>query len=160
MAGAVNHCSVDRTPSARAAQSALRSVRIGHHRGVPALTYEVRNGKSSWGGRYLRDWVGDLTAMIVERFQPTKVILFGSVADGTDGPDSDLDLLVVLDDAPVDRRRELMVALRQATRALDVPRDLLVTSATDFERNQSAVGTTEYEPAHHGIVVYERQPAA
>ena len=34
----------------------------------------------------------DITALIVERFEPAKVILFGSVAEGTDGPDSDLDL--------------------------------------------------------------------
>ncbi len=124
------------------------------------MTYEVRNGKSSWGGRPLREWVDDVTALIVERFQPTKVILFGSVADGTDGPDSDLDLLVVLDEAPPDRRRELMVALRRSTRDLDIPRDLLVTSTADFERNRSVIGTTEYEPANHDVVVYERQSAA
>jgi predicted nucleotidyltransferase len=97
---------------------------------------------------------------IVEQFEPAKVILFGSVAEGTDGPDSDLDLLVVLDDAPVDQRRSLMVALRRATRTLDLPRDLLVTSLADVERNQSVGGTTEYEPANHGIVVYERRAAA
>lgn len=125
---------------------------------MAALSYEVRNGKASWGGRPLGDWVGDVTALIVEWFRPAKVVLFGSVAERTDGPDSDLDLLVVLDAAPVDQRRQLMVALRQATRTLDVPRDLLVTSTDDFERNRSAVGTTEYEPANHGIVVYERQP--
>ena len=123
-------------------------------------TYEVREGRSSWGGRPLREWADDITALIVERFAPRKVILFGSVAEGTDGPDSDLDLLVVLDDAPIDRRRELMVALRQATRSVDVPRDLLVTSTADFDGNRSVVGTTEYEPANHGVVVYDRQPTA
>lgn len=127
---------------------------------MPAPVYEVHDGRSSWGGRGLREWVDDVTALIVERFDPSKVLLFGSVAQGTDGPDSDLDLLVVLDDAPIDRRRELMVALRQATRSVDVPRDLLVTSSADFDRNRSVVGTTEYEPANHGVVVYERQPAA
>jgi predicted nucleotidyltransferase len=128
--------------------------------GVPAPVYEVHDGTSSWGGRSLRDWADDITALIVERFAPSRVILFGSVAQGTEGPDSDLDLLVVLDDAPIDRRRELMVELRQATRVADVPRDLLVTSSADFDHNRFIVGTTEYEPANHGIVVYERQPAA
>jgi predicted nucleotidyltransferase len=132
---------------------------MGHYGQMPSPTYEVRNGKSSWNGRRLREWADDITALIVERFEPAKVILFGSVAEGTDGPDSDLDLLVVLDDAPVDQRRALMVALRRATRTLDLPRDLLVTSVADFERNRSVVGTTEYEPANHGIVVYERRPA-
>jgi len=52
------------------------------------------------------------------------------------------------------------VALRQATREVDVPRDLLVTSAEDFERNRLVIGSTEYEPANHGVVVYERRSAA
>jgi uncharacterized protein len=133
---------------------------MGHDGQMPSLAYEVQDGMASWGGRRLREWADDVTALIVEQFDPAKVILFGSVAEGTDGPDSDLDLLVVLDDAPVDQRRALMVALRQATRTLDVPRDLLVTSTADFDRNRSVVGTTEYEPANYGIVVYERRPAA
>ena len=124
------------------------------------LDYEVGDGKSSWGGRNLRDWADDITALIVERFRPGSVILFGSVADGTDGPDSDLDFLVVLDEAPSHRRRELMVELRRATREVDVPRDLLVTSAEDFERNRVVVGSTEYEPVNHSVVVYERRSAA
>jgi uncharacterized protein len=123
------------------------------------MTYSVRAGKAQWGGRSLREWVPDVVAPIVRYFAPVKVILFGSVATGTDGPDSDLDLLVVLDEAPVADRRELMAQLRKATRSADVPRDLLVTSAEDFEANRTVVGTTEYEPANYGIVIYERTTA-
>jgi predicted nucleotidyltransferase len=123
-------------------------------------TYAVHNGKASWGGRCLADWLPDVLAPIIERFDPVKVVLFGSVADGTDGPDSDIDLLVVLDEAPVERRRELMTQLRRATRVAGVPRDLLVTSSGDFERNRDVVGTTEYRPAHHGLVVYDRRGGA
>jgi len=136
------------------------AIAVGHHGVMQGLEYQVKDGKSSWGGRVLRDWVEDVTALIVEQFQPALVILFGSVADGTDGPDSDVDLLVVLDDAPTHRRRDLMVELRRATRRVDIPRDLLVTSVADFERNRDAIGTTEYEPAHHGVIVYERRSAA
>ena len=146
--------------SCRDRQRPARGTRVGHHGDMQGLDYQVKNGKSSWGGRLLRDWVDDVVAPIVEQFHPAAVILFGSVADGTDGPDSDLDLLVVLDDAPVNRRRELMVELRRATRGVDVPRDLLVTSSTDLERNRHIVGTTEYGPANHGVVVYERRTAA
>lgn len=124
-----------------------------------ATTYEVREGKAEWGGKLLRDWVPVVTARIVEEFDPAKVILFGSVAEGTDGPDSDLDFLVVLDDAPKDKRIDLMIDLRKATRPCTVPRDLLVTSAADFKRRRGAVGTIEYEAAHSGTVVHER-PAA
>jgi hypothetical protein len=36
---------------------------------------------------------------------------------------------------------------------------LLVTSAADFARNATRPGTTEYEPAQHGVAVYERVAA-
>lgn len=123
------------------------------------VTYAVRDGHAEWAGRSLRDWVPDLASAIVETFDPAMIVLFGSVADGTDGPDSDIDLLVVLDDAPHGDRRRLMVELRRATRAIAAPHDLLVTSLDDFERNQASPGTTEFNPAQHGIVIHERSAA-
>jgi predicted nucleotidyltransferase len=100
--------------------------------------------------------VPDLVDAIVTQFDPVKVILFGSVASGEDGPDSDIDLLVVLDEAPVLERRHLMVELRRCTRKIAAPHDLLVTSRDDFERLRDTPGTTEYEPGH-GVVVHERR---
>lgn len=123
------------------------------------VTYAVRDNRAEWGGRSLRDWSADLAAVIVAAFDPAKIILFGSVADGTDGPDSDIDLLVVFDVAPMSERRRLMVELRRAARDIDAPHDLLVTSVADLDRHRDSPGTTEFEPAQHGIAVYER-PAA
>jgi predicted nucleotidyltransferase len=45
--------------------------------------------------------MGDIQAFaerIVEQFRPQRIILFGSHAYGTAGPDSDVDLLVVIPD--------------------------------------------------------------
>jgi predicted nucleotidyltransferase len=123
------------------------------------VTYAVRDNRAEWAGRSLRDWVPDLVAAMVDNFDPVKILLFGSVADDTDGPDSDIDLLVVLDDAALTQRRRLMVDLRHASRDIAAPHDLLVTSIDDFERNQNSPGTAEFEPAHHGVVVYERSTA-
>jgi len=109
-----------------------------------------------WDGRSLQDWVPDLVTMIVDSFDPAKMVLFGSVADGTDGPDSDIDLLIVPDAAPHADIRRLMVELRRATRAITAPHDLLVTSVDNFERNQASPGTKEFDPAQHGVVVHER----
>lgn len=133
---------------------------ITHTCAVEQASYEVRDGKAAWGGRLLRDWVPDIVAAIVREFDPVLIVLFGSVAEGTDGPDSDLDLLVVLEDAPLDRRRDLMFELRRATRRFRVPRDILVTSKDDFSQRASQAGTTEHEPAQNGVVVHERRPAA
>ncbi|TKJ40078.1 hypothetical protein CEE37_10090 [candidate division LCP-89 bacterium B3_LCP] len=40
--------------------------------------------------------IKQLADQIVHQFQPERVLLFGSYAYGTPGPDSDVDLLVVL----------------------------------------------------------------
>ena len=109
-----------------------------------------------WDGRPLRDWVPDLAEAIAAAFDPERIVLFGSVADGSEGPDSDVDMLVVLDLAPLTQRRRLMVELRRATRHIAAPHDLLVTSTEDFLRNQGVPGTTEFEPARRGVVVFSR----
>ena len=123
---------------------------------VVASACAIRDNRALWDGRSLNDWVPDLANVIVLAFDTREIILFGSVAEGTDGPDSDIDLLVVLDQAPLADRRRLMVDLRKASRSIAAPVDLLVTSVEDFERNGSVPGTTEFEPATNGTVIYER----
>jgi len=124
---------------------------------VVASACAIRDNRALWDGRSLNDWVPDLANVIVLAFDTREIILFGSVAEGTDGPDSDIDLLVVLDQAPLADRRRLMVDLRTASRSIAAPVDLLVTSVEDFERNGSVRGTTEFEPATNGTVIYERR---
>jgi uncharacterized protein len=104
-------------------------------------------------------WIPDLVRAIVDSFDPERVLLFGSVVAGTDGPDSDIDVLVVFDELPLSERRKRMVELRRATREIAAPCDLLVTSKDDFERHRDVPGTTEYEPARNGRVVHERRAA-
>jgi HEPN domain-containing protein/predicted nucleotidyltransferase len=58
-----------------------------------------------------RDEIAALVAAIVARFAPARVILFGSRARGTPRPDSDVDLMVVVD-PPV--TRDEVVALAHA----------------------------------------------
>src|SRR5688572_11068398 len=56
--------------------------------------------------RTLRDDpLAEIVRRLVATYQPERIYLFGSVARGTQGPDSDYDLLVVVpDDAPPERR--------------------------------------------------------
>ena len=126
---------------------------------VSDSTYTVSGNRALWSGRTLRSWADDLVEAVVGGFDPARVILFGSVASGSDGPDSDIDLLVVFDDAPPASRRRVMVELRKATRHIAAPHDLLVTSVADLERNAGRPGSTEYEPAQFGITVYDRDAA-
>jgi predicted nucleotidyltransferase len=50
--------------------------------------------------------ITEITRRLVEYYCPERVYLFGSVARGEDGPDSDLDFLVVVpDDIPAEKLR-------------------------------------------------------
>jgi HEPN domain-containing protein/predicted nucleotidyltransferase len=90
---------------------------------------------------------------IARRFRPEQIILFGSQARGDAGPDSDVDLLVVMatDSAGPDPAD----AIREALADIVVPKDIFVTSPEDFAWRKEIVGTLEWPAAHEGKVLYE-----
>ncbi len=47
--------------------------------------------------RIPRDAVDDVVSQIIAKFHPVKIVLFGSYAHGKPRPESDLDILVVMD---------------------------------------------------------------
>jgi predicted nucleotidyltransferase len=91
---------------------------------------------------------------IVKRFHPERVILFGSHARGEAGPDSDVDLLVVMEfeGAARDTALEIRVALHDIL----VPKDIIVTRPEDFTWRKEIVGTIEWPAAREGKVLYAR----
>lgn len=92
---------------------------------------------------------------IVERFHPEKIILFGSHARGEAGPDSDVDLLVVM---PVEgSRREKAVQIGVALHDIRVPKDIIVTTPENFEWRKEISGTIERPADREGMVLYARQ---
>jgi uncharacterized protein len=97
--------------------------------------------------------IKQMVAKIVERFQPEKVILFGSHAREDAGPDSDVDLLVVM---PVSKKRDAVLKIRAALRGFRVPKDIVVTTPSDFAWRKDVVGTIEYPAVHEGKVLYAR----
>jgi predicted nucleotidyltransferase len=93
---------------------------------------------------------------IVAQFHPERVILFGSQARGEAGPDSDVDLLVVMP-VKVSRRRQKQVDIRVALHDIPVPKDIIVTSPEDFAWRKEVVGTIEHPAAREGKVLYARE---
>ena len=67
---------------------------------------------------------------IIQTVHPRRVILFGSAARGEMGPDSDVDLLVVVRDG-VHRRRTAQ-ALHRTLMGLGFAKDLVVATETDL----------------------------
>ncbi len=99
---------------------------------------EIAEGKAIYDGRTLAEWAPDVARLIVERCAATRVVLFGSVVQGTDGPDSDIDLLVVLPIAG--RRHDAAVAVMNELRSLPVPVDVVVVDSSDLVRQASEPG--------------------
>jgi predicted nucleotidyltransferase len=91
---------------------------------------------------------------LVQQFDPEQIILFGSQARGDAGPDSDVDLMVVM---PVkgskrDKRIELQLALDDIL----VAKDIVVVTPEEFRRNRNIPGTIERPAVLEGRVLYAR----
>ena len=91
---------------------------------------------------------------IVKNFDPELIILFGSQARGDAGPDSDVDLLVVM--AVKGSRLEKGVEISLAVREFPFPMNILVTTPEDFAWRKDVVGTIEWPAAREGKVLYAR----
>jgi uncharacterized protein len=91
---------------------------------------------------------------IVQRFSPEQIVLFGSQARGDAGPDSDVDLLVVL--PVVGSKRDLCVEIGLALQDFRVPKDILVTTPEEMARFADISGTLAYIAGHEGKLMYAR----
>lgn len=121
---------------------------------MTGLTYEVRDGKARWDGRTLGEWVPDAVDRIVERFAPERVVLFGSVASGTESPDSDVDLLVVFDHIE-ERRHDVAVSIQRALDGIGAPVDIVVTDQDEIARRGDVPGLLRVA-LRRGTVVHDR----
>jgi predicted nucleotidyltransferase len=91
---------------------------------------------------------------IVNKFHPEKIILFGSQARGDAGPDSDIDLLVVMPVVGSIREKRLEVSL--AVPHSPIPVDVIVTTPEDLAWRKDIVGTIEWPAMREGKVLYAR----
>lgn len=89
---------------------------------------------------------------IVEKFQPQKVILFGSYAYGAPNYDSDIDLLVVMpyDGNELDKMAEVRRELSSA-----MPLDVLVKTPTQIEKRLGMEDFFVREIIDKGRVLYD-----
>lgn len=117
---------------------------------------ERRSGVFLYRGKTLEDWLPALVERIVGRFDPLKVILFGSLARGEMGYDSDIDLLVVFDHVEWENKRNLTVEIRRAIAEIPVPVDVIVTDVDEIRRRGHLVGPILRPALEEGKAVYER----
>ncbi|MDE0143414.1 MAG: nucleotidyltransferase domain-containing protein [Caldilineaceae bacterium] len=90
---------------------------------------------------------------IVGRFQPARVLLFGSHARGTADRWSDVDLLVVMERVP-DKRRAA-VEMRRELSDLPVSKDIVVTTPDEIARRGKVVGSLLRAALRDAKILYE-----
>jgi len=77
-------------------------------------------------------WLDEIVQRLVATFQPEQILLFGSWARGEAGPESDIDLLVVVPSAePLHRR---MARAQRALRGLPAATDVFVVTPEELAR--------------------------
>lgn len=99
-----------------------------------------------------REMIEEVVRQIVARFRPQKVILFGSYAYGAPTPDSDVDLLVVLETSR--RNVDVAVEIRQAV-DFPFPTDLLVRTPQQIAERLAQGDAFLREVTTRGIVLHE-----
>ncbi len=90
---------------------------------------------------------------LVETYQPDRIYLFGSVARGDAGSDSDYDLMVIVPDDALPERRDSRLAY-QALRGTGIAADVVVWTRRRFERRTHVVASLPATVMREGKLVH------
>jgi len=72
---------------------------------------------------------------ILSAVKPRRIVLFGSAARSEMGPESDLDILVVMPDGI--HRRQTSAKIFKALRGIGLPKDIIVVTEKDVAAHRS-----------------------
>lgn len=121
-----------------------------------SATNEASVHSFPYGGRTLEGRLPEVVERIVGRFDPLKVILFGSVARGEANYHSDVDLLIVFEEVKREDKRDVTVEIRRALADLPISKDIVVTDPEEVSRRGKIVGTVLHEALQEGKVLHDR----
>ena len=102
-----------------------------------------------------KEIIEEVKKRLVKVYDPIAIYVFGSYAWGTPTEDSDLDLLIVVDESD-EKSYKRPVAGHRALRGLDISKDLIVKTKEEFEEASSNITTLIYKIKEDGELIYAR----
>lgn len=100
--------------------------------------------------------IDEMTRRLVEAFAPRSIYLFGSHAWDRPAPESDFDLLVVVDEKDGDSAYRRAVRAHRLLADLPAAKDILVETAEEFSFRAQAPASLEHKIAQEGCLLYGR----
>lgn len=101
----------------------------------------------------LQSLLDDIAQRLRAALSPQAIYFFGSYAEGRPSEHSDLDLLVVIEDSPLNAYQRDAQAYR-ALRGLRVPIDVLVYTREEFDRRSALPVSFEHSVKKRGRPIY------
>ena len=91
---------------------------------------------------------------LLSKFDPEKIIIFGSQAHGTADSRSDIDILVI--SSLTEDRFDMMNKMSSLLIKLNYAFDVIILTEEEFERDKKYPGTIARYATKDGIILYER----
>ena len=102
------------------------------------------------------DLLNEIVQRLVNALHPEKIYLFGSHAYGQPNDDSDVDLLIVVNDSDLPIRMKTVEGYH-ALRGLLFPAEIVVVAKSDYEKRSKWLNTIERVVADKGKILYESE---
>lgn len=102
----------------------------------------------------MKKTVDKIINFAVKIADPELIILFGSMAKGTDNASSDIDLLIVSEDSSM--KRNIIDLVGNYARELSLRADVLVFSRSEFESVCQIPNSFASAIAKHGKIIWKK----
>ena len=103
----------------------------------------------------LQNFLNEMHTIIVQKFSPERIYIFGSFARGDSTNDSDLDLLLEFKEIP--NKRGLIIQIRKTLADIPCAKDILVATHEEMESYKDKNWSIYSQAQKEGKVIYERK---
>jgi uncharacterized protein len=99
--------------------------------------------------------IEEVKKRLVETYNPIEIYLFGSYAWGTPDEESDLDLLIVVDESNEKSYNRTRPG-HHVLFGLNISKDLIIYTKEEFDKVASNIATLGYKIKKEGKLIYAR----